>query len=485
MSKCLDTYISQYDNIMLLGDLNVESSDPVSNDFCNVYTLFSLVKEPTCFKNPDNPSCIYLFLTNRPRRLRNTLTIGTGISDFHKMVITIMKVFYKKQKPKIIQCWSYKNVDNQVFQGELNSELLKIDINNAELSEFTEIFLSILHKHAPRKQNFIRANNSNLVTKSLRKAIIKRSKIRNKYLRERTNGAKCLYNKQRNLFVSILLKDKREYFGNLNNKIVTDNRKFWKTISPLFSEKTFHRECITLKESNKTITNNAERAKTFNTFFSKIVPNLNLDSNLGDNMTNSNITDPVFCAIQKYKKHPSILKIKEIMGTNNLSFSFKFIDRKKIFNELQKLKSKKACQGNHIPVKIIKENIDINTPYTSDFNLEQVIQKLELTTSNLFEWFKNNHMKANADNCHLLVTRDTDVFTKIGKFDVTNSNEEKLLGVKIDNKLSFENHVSSLCKKARQKLHALARVVNFMDLVKLKSLMKAFITSEFNYCPLI
>ena len=107
---------------------------------------------------------------------------------------------------------------------------------------------------------------------------------------------------------------------------------------------------------------------------------------------------------------------------------------------------------------------DDNTPYTSDFNLEEAIQKLELTTNNLFEWFKNNHMKANADKCHLLVTRDTDVTAKIGEFDVKNSREEKLLGVKINLKLSFENHVSSLCKKASQKLHALARVVNFVDL---------------------
>ena len=52
-----------------------------------------------------------------------------------------------------------------------------------------------------------------------------------------------------------------------------------------------------------------------------------------------------------------------MMGTNNLSFSFKCIDRKKIFNELQKLKIKKACQGSDIPVKIIKENIDIITDF--------------------------------------------------------------------------------------------------------------------------
>ena len=77
------------------------------------------------------------------------------------------------------------------------------------------------------------------------------------------------------------------------------------------------------------------------------------------------------------------------------------------------------------------------------------------------------------------------VSAKIGKFVISNSNEEKLLGIKIDTKLSFENHVSSLCKKASQKLHALARIVNFMDLGKRKSLMKAFITSQFNYCPLI
>ena len=52
-----------------------------------------------------------------------------------------------------------------------------------------------------------------------------------------------------------------------------------------------------------------------------------------------------------------------MMGTNNLSFSFKFIDRKKIFNELQKLKSKKACQISDIPVKIIKENINVITDF--------------------------------------------------------------------------------------------------------------------------
>ena len=94
-------------------------------------------------------------------------------------------------------------------------------------------------------------------------------------------------------------------------------------------------------------------------------------------------------------------------------------------------------------------------------------------------------MKASADKCHLLVTRDTDVTAKIGDFGVKSSREEKLPGAKIDSKFSFKTHVSSPCKKASQNLHALARVVNFMDLEKRKSLMKAIITTQLNHCPLI
>ena len=88
--------------------------------------------------------------------------------------------------------------------------------------------------------------------------------------------------------------------------------------------------------------------------------------------------------------------------------------------------------------------------------------------------------KANADKCHVLVTRDNDVTTKIGEFHVKNSREEKFPGVKIDTKI--KNHVSSLCQITR---HSLAKVVHFMDPAKRKSQTKGFITSQFNYCPLI
>ena len=90
-------------------------------------------------------------------------------------------------------------------------------------------------------------------------------------------------------------------------------------------------------------------------------------------------------------------------------------------------------------------------------------------------------MKSNNDKCHLLVTTEKSVSIIIDGSNVTNKKEPKLLGIKFDLSLSFEGHITNLCKKASQKLHALARIVNYMDLPKRTVLMKAFITSQFSY----
>ena len=220
------TIICFYDNILFLGDFNSQPSENCVNNFCNIYNLSNLVKEPTCFKNPDNPSCIDLFLTNRPKCFQSTMTIETGISDFRKNGNYNFQKVLQEQKPKIIRYRNYKTFNANLFKEELNNELLSVDNNNAELVEFTNTVLSVLDKHAPIKRKYIRANNSAFMTKELRSAIMQRSKLRQKILKERTNDSKPLYNRQRNLCVSLLRKTKRDYFKQLNNKVVYDNRKF-------------------------------------------------------------------------------------------------------------------------------------------------------------------------------------------------------------------------------------------------------------------
>ena len=50
----------------MIGDLNAETEEPIMREFCDSYNLKNLIKEPTCFKNPSNPSCIDLMLTTVP-----------------------------------------------------------------------------------------------------------------------------------------------------------------------------------------------------------------------------------------------------------------------------------------------------------------------------------------------------------------------------------------------------------------------------------
>ena len=126
---------------------------------------------------------------------------------------------------------------------------------------------------------YIRSNNCNFTTKELRNAIMNRSKLRNKFLNARNEESWC-FKRQRNFCVSFLRKTKRCFFGKLNHKVVSDNRKYWKTVGPLFSEKAFHKESIILNNNNKIISNNEELAQIFSKHFSKIVENLWIQTKL-------------------------------------------------------------------------------------------------------------------------------------------------------------------------------------------------------------
>ena len=94
-------------------------------------------------------------------------------------------------------------------------------------------------------------------------------------------------------------------------------------------------------------------------------------------------------------------------------------------------------------------------------------------------------MKSNSDNCHLLVSTSNKVIIRIDNFDISNTKWEKLLGVKSDHKLTFDDHISQSCKSACQKTHALARVIPYMNISKKRILINAVFESQFSYCPVI
>ena len=126
------------------------------------------------------------------------------------------------------------------------------------------------------------------------------------------------------------------------------------------------------------------------------------------------------------------------------------------------------------------------SPYEFSGSIDDVIFKLEKDASILIGWYENNYLKPNPDKWHLILSNtDEDLSIKIGNEYICHSTCEKMLGVYFDNKLSFTTHVTKLCKKAGQKLHALARISTFMSLQQRKTIMNTFILSQFGYCPLI
>ena len=75
LSKNTDLYLTKYDHLLFLGDFNAGVEDSSVKNFCSSYNLTSMINRPTCFKNPENPSCIDLILTNCPRRFQNYCAI--------------------------------------------------------------------------------------------------------------------------------------------------------------------------------------------------------------------------------------------------------------------------------------------------------------------------------------------------------------------------------------------------------------------------
>ena len=107
LSRSIDSLLSKYKNLILRGDFNSCMDE--------TYKLRNLVKNPTYFKNLENPSCIDLLLTSKALSFQTTTLIETGRSDFHKMIVAVMKMHVPKMKPRVIRYRKYKTFTNDAL----------------------------------------------------------------------------------------------------------------------------------------------------------------------------------------------------------------------------------------------------------------------------------------------------------------------------------------------------------------------------------
>ena len=673
-------------NFLMIGDFNLNENDSSLYQYMQEFNLENVVKVPTCFKS-DSPTCIDLILTSDKRKLANIRAIETGLSDFHAMVVTTLKGSFHKKGPRIITYRDYSKFDNHVFREKVGEELNSKPLMKQNFNIFDSSVKSILNEQAPLKKKYLRANDGPFMTKELRKANMKRTRLKNCFNKTRTNENWAAFKRQRNLCVKILRQNKRSYYAQLDPKVVSDNKRFWKTVKPLFSNKIQSSTCITLLENGIVESDEGKVAEILNNYFVNITETLGIADEHRQEPLNDHMDDPCLRTVKRFQEHPSIHKIKSSVKST-INFSFRKITVEEMLEQLQNLDPKKGSPQEAIPAKILKSNADLfRFPLTELFNklveessfpddlknadvsslfkkddnmskknyrpisllpsiakkferlmhkqlsefterffspllggfrqgyntqhvllnflqycknsidnkglagavfmdlskafdcvnhglliaklsayglnmdalqlirsylsnrqqrvkinssfsdwkeikigvpqgsvlgpllfnvfindifwfanrtkicnyaddttifachpdLDNIIKQLEEDSTVIVKWFSDNFLKLNDDKCRLMIFggKSTEATVTIGNSKINESDYEKLLGVTFDKKLSFKKHVEDLYKKANQKLHALARLSNYIDPIKSEILMNSFIRSQFNYCPLV
>ena len=105
LNETLSKAVNSYENIIVIGDLNIDVSDPDKDrnnylsEFVDTFSLSNLINGKTCHKNLSGTTIDIMF-TNRPNCFQKTSTVVTGLSDFHKMIISCLKITFKKIPPK-------------------------------------------------------------------------------------------------------------------------------------------------------------------------------------------------------------------------------------------------------------------------------------------------------------------------------------------------------------------------------------------------
>ena len=124
-------------------------------------------------------------------------------------------------------------------------------------------------------------------------AIMKQTRLRNRFLKSMSDSNRVTYNTQRNYCISLVKKAKKSYYSNLDHKTIVDNKTFWKTIKPYFTDKGINHDNITLVENEETVSDNKEISETLNNCFSEFATNLNLPRFDDPTVNAEDIVDPV------------------------------------------------------------------------------------------------------------------------------------------------------------------------------------------------
>ena len=289
------------------------------------------------------------------------------------MTITVMRSYFPKQAPTLIKYRNFKNFDNATFRAALHNNLMSCR-DTTDYDNFQPIFMETLNKLAPPKTKYIRAINAPYMNKTLNKAIMTRSRLKNKFLMHPTNQNDATYKKHRNFCVILLRREKEKYYANLDLNKITDNKSFWKHMKPLFSEKYNSTKHIILIEGEEIISDDIKVAETMKDFFANSILNFNIRGH-GNTCSPNHTVETISKIIATFTNHPSILKIEDRVQTTT-KFSLSCVNEKRITEVICSLDISKPTTFNNIPAKILVQSCDICSTHLTDIFNSSMINRI-------------------------------------------------------------------------------------------------------------
>ena len=195
LSNLLKKYLSKYDNVIIMGNFNIDVKDKTNpnfdkfSEFCDTFSLSNLIKDYTCFAKTLKSS-IDLILTKKEHSFQLTKTTETGVSDVHLLISTFMRTQTICLPPKKVMYRDFKNLNEKAFLENVKLKNLsrKNDDSNENYELFSYQFQSLVNKHAPLKTKIVLGNNAPFVNKTLRKETSKRNALRNKFLKDSSDS---------------------------------------------------------------------------------------------------------------------------------------------------------------------------------------------------------------------------------------------------------------------------------------------------------
>ena len=363
LSSCLNTALDKYDNVMIMGDINIDTHDIQHPgyakliSFCDVSGFTNLVKNKTCFTK-NHSSSIDVMLTNKPRCFQNTTVFETGLRDFNGLVLALMKTQIPRPNPKVIKYRSYKKFDPENFLQDVKNIDFKADLNDADLSyrNISSAFRALVDRHAPLKTKVQRGNTAPFMNQQLQKAIYTRSRLKKRLNKNPTAEDRANFKKQRNKCVSLRKKAMKNHFKEATKNGTMSNKEFWDLVKPFLSNKGgLASSDISLVMNDIIVTDDQELIEVFNDHYVNIVEkssgkkpiSLAKDTGISDDR------QIVRLSLDEYKNHPSVLAIIQSPEQVQDIFTFQEVENQYVGKLLKSLDGRKSTGEDQIPTKLV------------------------------------------------------------------------------------------------------------------------------------